>query len=70
MSALPPDLAKLSAGEKIELIDLLWLSLSKDDFPLTEAQRLDLKMRIEEDHNDPDEGRPWEEVKADLLDGK
>ncbi|HEX3149706.1 MAG TPA: addiction module protein [Gemmataceae bacterium] len=67
MSILPPDLAKLTAMEKVELIDLLWLSMSEDDFPLTDAQRQDLEKRIAEDQNDPDEGRPWEEVKAELL---
>ena len=67
MSMLPPDLAKLTAMQKFELIDLLWLSLSEDDLPLTTAQRQDLEKRIAEDQDDPADGRPWEEVKAELM---
>ena len=66
MSALPPDLARLSANEKIELIDLLWKSIPEEEMPLPEYHRLLIAQRIAEFEADPDEGQTWEEVKAEL----
>lgn len=66
MSALPPDLAKLTAVEKIELIDLLWKSIPEAEIPIPEYHRRLIANRIAEFETDPDEGETWEEVKADL----
>ena len=66
MSALPPDLAKLTVVEKIELIDLLWKSIPEAEIPIPEYHRRLIANRIAEFETDPDEGETWEEVKADL----
>jgi putative addiction module component (TIGR02574 family) len=66
MSALPPDLARLTANEKIELIDLLWKSIPEEEMPLPEYHRRLIAERIAEFEADPDEGQTWEEVKAEL----
>jgi putative addiction module component (TIGR02574 family) len=66
MSALPPDLAKLTASEKIELIELLWDSIPEDQVPVPEFHRRLIAERMTEFEADPDEGEDWEDVKAEL----
>lgn len=69
MTALPAELAKLSIEEKRELIELLWesIDLTESDQSFTTEQRQEIERRIAEDRLNPDNGRPWEEVKANLL---
>jgi putative addiction module component (TIGR02574 family) len=68
MNALPPELARLSSLEKLELISLLWQSIPEADVPPpTGAELEELQRRIAEDEADPDEGQSWEDVKAELL---
>lgn len=66
MSALPPDLARLTTGEKIELIDLLWKSIPESELPIPDYHRRLIAERIAEFEADSDEGQTWEEVKAEL----
>jgi putative addiction module component (TIGR02574 family) len=66
MSALPPDLARLTSIEKIELINLLWKSIPQEEMPIPEHERRLIAARIAEFEADPDEGQSWEEVKAEL----
>jgi putative addiction module component (TIGR02574 family) len=68
MTALPTELANLSAGEKLELINLLWESIDDaDDSPLTPAQEADLTQRLEVHRLNPERAIPWEQVEAELL---
>lgn len=47
MGKLAIDLAKLTAGEKLDLIDDLWRSLSPDELPLTTELRAELDRRLD-----------------------
>ena len=67
MSDLRNRIEDLSTTEKIELLDLLWESLDKDDLPLTEDQRRELDDRIARHEQNPSDVVPWEQVKANLL---
>ena len=67
MSDLRDRIEDLSTTEKIELLDLLWESLDKDDLPLTEDQRKELDYRIARHEQNPSDVIPWEQVKANLL---
>ena len=63
--ALREELRKLSAAERLELIEELWDSLDEDDeaLALTDAQREDLERRLAEADADPTGGSPWEEAR-------
>jgi len=67
MSDLRNRIEDLSTTEKIELLDLLWESLDKDDLPLTEDQRRELDYRIARHEQNPSDVIPWEQVKVNLL---
>jgi putative addiction module component (TIGR02574 family) len=64
-AALREELLKLSAAERLELIEELWDSLDEQDeaLALTDAQREDLERRLAEADADPTGGSPWEEVR-------
>jgi putative addiction module component (TIGR02574 family) len=64
-AALREELLKLSAAERLELIEELWDSLDEEDeaLALTDAQREDLERRLAEAEADPTGGSPWEEVR-------
>ena len=59
-------LDKLSREERLVLVQELWDSIAAEPGPslLTDAQRKELLRRADEDDANPDEGIPWEEVKA------
>jgi putative addiction module component (TIGR02574 family) len=57
---------QLSPADRLELIGELWQSLNPDDLQLTDAEKLLLDVRLAEAEVDPDAGRPWEEVEAEL----
>ena len=63
-------LERLSAEERLELIDQLWDSLSisnRPEPPLREWQRKLLEERIAAADADPDGGIPWDVFRAELL---
>ena len=64
-NALREQLLKLSAAERLELVEELWDSIDDDDevLVLTDAQREDLERRLAEADADPTGGSPWEEVR-------
>jgi putative addiction module component (TIGR02574 family) len=68
---LREELFKLTAAERLELVEELWDSiaaeLEKEPFPLSAAQREDLDRRIRELDEHPERARPWEEVRERLL---
>ncbi|MGH9656102.1 MAG: addiction module protein [Bryobacteraceae bacterium] len=67
MSALQNEIGKLSATEKLELLDVLWQSLEADELPLTEAQCDELDFRLIEYERNPDDVVPWDEVRARVF---
>jgi putative addiction module component (TIGR02574 family) len=68
-NALREELFKLSAAERLELLEELWDSIADDDeaLALTDEQREDLERRLTEADADPTGGSPWEEVRARIL---
>jgi putative addiction module component (TIGR02574 family) len=64
-NALREQLFKLSAAERLELVEDLWDSIADDDeaLALTGEQREDLERRLAEADDNPTGGSPWEEVR-------
>jgi len=64
------DFSHLTPIERIELAQELWDSLDPylvaEAFPLTAEQRAELDRRLAELDANPELGRPWEEVEAEL----
>jgi putative addiction module component (TIGR02574 family) len=61
------DFSHLTPAERIELIEALWDSLDPDQAaPLTPELVDELERRSAEPEANPDAGRTWEEIHADL----
>ena len=56
------DIAKLSAEERLALLEQLWDSLSPEAVPMTDAQREELDRRLDELDREGPVGIPWNEV--------
>ncbi len=65
MNTLREQLFKLSAAQRLELVEELWDSIAEEDeaLALTDEQREDLERRLSEADADPTGGSPWEEVR-------
>ncbi|MCA1790712.1 MAG: addiction module protein [Thioalkalivibrio sp.] len=63
------ELLHLSIDEKIQLIDDLWESVAADPegFVLSEAQRKEVRGRLEEHRADPGSAIPWEQVRRVIV---
>jgi putative addiction module component (TIGR02574 family) len=63
------DVLELSVSERIQLAEDIWDSLATMPQPvlLTEAQREEHDRRLEDYHQHPNEGTPWETVKSRIL---
>jgi putative addiction module component (TIGR02574 family) len=72
MAKLEIDINKLSAEERLDLIEELWDSLSADPskIPLTDAQARELDRRLAEMDQDESLGIPWETVLAHIRERK
>jgi putative addiction module component (TIGR02574 family) len=57
---------KLSPGDRLQLIEALWDTLSEEDVPVTPEERALLDTRLADLENNPDAQSPWSEVKARL----
>ena len=62
-------LDQLSRDERLALVQALWDSIAPEGTLLTEAQRTELERRADEDDASPDDGVPWEQVKAQARAG-
>lgn len=60
-------LDRLSREERLALVQELWDSIAAEPAPslLSEAQREELRRRADEADASPDDGIPWEQVKAE-----
>jgi putative addiction module component (TIGR02574 family) len=68
MSKVEFDFSKLSVTERIQLAGELWDSIPESaDISLTDAQRAELDRRLEDLEQYPDDGEPWEVVRARLY---
>lgn len=62
------ELLKLSVEEKLQLIGELWDSIdARSQPPLSDAQKAELDKRLDDLEANPDNVRPWSQVRADLL---
>ena len=57
---------KLSPGDRLQLIEALWDTLSEGDIPVTPEERTLLDERLADLEQNPDAQSPWSEVKARL----
>jgi len=59
----------MSVEEKIEYVQALWDRIAADEsqVPVPDWHRELLNERLADYEADPHQGRPWEEVEADLL---
>lgn len=60
---------RLPVNERLALVEDLWDSIAADSvtMPITEAQRVELMKRIEEDDAHPENVTSWNQVKASTL---
>ena len=63
------EILKLSVAERLQLVEQVWDSIAEDaeELTLTAEQATELDRRLADADVDPGNGRPWSEVKADLL---
>lgn len=55
-----------ACAERVLCVQVLWdrIAAEPDGVPLSEAQRLELRRRVEEHRADPGSALPWEQVLA------
>jgi len=58
--------SSLSPADRLELIGVVWDTLSPDDIPVTDAERALLDARLTDMEAHPEDQSPWAEVKARL----
>jgi len=56
------DIKRLTAAERLQLVEELWDSLSPVEIPITSAQGVELDRREALHRADATRGRPWREV--------
>ena len=66
MSATRLDITRLTAAERLQLVEELWDSLSPNDIPITSAQSAELDRREDLHRANATRGRPWREVLDDI----
>jgi len=67
MTKVSVDVAALSAEQKLDLIDELWMSLDVDDLSLTPEQRAELDRRLDRIEREGVSGTPWEWVRSEMT---
>jgi len=65
-AALISRVKDLSTAERLELIGVVWETLSPEDVPVTEEDKSLLDARIADAENNPDDQSPWSEVRERL----
>jgi putative addiction module component (TIGR02574 family) len=73
MSAIPKDeISKLSVDERLRILDDIWESLQSDPdaLPLSDAQRVELDIRLAAHEADPDAAVDFDTVLSRLRDRK
>ena len=64
--ALLAEAKRLSPDDRLELISALWQSLSPDQLPVTDAEKLMLDERLAELRANPSDERDWADAEASL----
>ncbi|MGZ8853667.1 MAG: addiction module protein [Thermoanaerobaculia bacterium] len=57
----------LPVSERLHLIETLWDSINPNDLPVPESHQRALDEALAEYRGNPDEGRPWDEVRDELF---
>jgi len=67
----PPGFDELNINEQIEYVQALWdrIAAKEDRVPVPGWHREILDERLADLQANPDAGRPWEEVRAELVKG-
>ncbi len=63
------DFLELSVPERLQLVQAIWDSIEPDAVPIGDRERQELDRRLDSYSQNPEAGKPWEEVKARLLRG-
>jgi putative addiction module component (TIGR02574 family) len=67
MASPKVDISRLSPSERLELLEALWDSLDPNEAaPITPELTAELERRSAEAAADPEAGRDWDQIKADL----
>ena len=63
------EFSALSPAERILLVEEIWDRIAAEPaaVPISPAQRAELDRRLDALESNPDAGRPWTEVRAELL---
>jgi putative addiction module component (TIGR02574 family) len=63
------EIETLSVDDRLRIVEAIWDSIAAEpeNLPLTEEQRLELDRLLADHESTPDEGIPWDEVKARTL---
>ncbi len=64
---VPPEILALPVPQRMELAAQIWDSIQPSEIEISEEHRLILAERLAKYEANPTEGRPWEEVKAELF---
>jgi putative addiction module component (TIGR02574 family) len=66
---IPPEFDSASPHDKIAFVQALWdlIAESPDEIPIPDAHRQILDQRLKEYEDNPSGGRPWNEVRDELL---
>jgi len=64
MSIQVDELLKLPEAERLKIVQALWQSIAAGggEFPISDAERRELDLRLEAYQLDPDAGSSWAEV--------
>jgi putative addiction module component (TIGR02574 family) len=65
----PPGFDEMSVEDKIDYVEALWdrIAANESQVPVPQWHRDVLRERIADYQADREQGRPWEDVEADLL---
>lgn len=65
------DYSRLTIAQRLQLVEDIWDSIAADAdgeaLPLTEAERALLDERLADLRDTPEAGRPWADVRAEIL---
>ncbi len=63
------EIQKLSIPERILLVEDIWDSIARENeaFELSQAQKEELDKRSRSFHENPSQGRSWQDIKAEYL---
>jgi len=65
-AALISQVRTLSVAERIELIGVVWETLSPEEIPVSEEEKVLLDVRLSDLKQNPEDQSPWTEVQARL----